>query len=141
MGHSMGGHGALICALKNPGRYSSVSAFAPICNPCACPWGLKAFSGYLGSDPDVKDTLWKSYDATELVPGYKGADKLKILVDSGLKDDFYKQGQLLPENFVEACKSAPGVEAEVRLQEDYDHSYFFVSSFVGEHLAFHAKNL
>jgi S-formylglutathione hydrolase len=112
MGHSMGGHGALTLYLKNPGMYKSVSAFAPIANPGKCPWGEKAFGGYLGADREE----WKRHDATELVKGWKGGD-LKALVDVGTGDNFYKQGQLLPENLEEAAKEA-GVEGlTVRYQE------------------------
>eukprot|EP01119_Soliformovum_irregulare_P019650 TRINITY_DN626_c0_g1_i2.p1 TRINITY_DN626_c0_g1~~TRINITY_DN626_c0_g1_i2.p1 ORF type:complete len:343 (-),score=67.33 TRINITY_DN626_c0_g1_i2:68-1096(-) len=136
-GHSMGGHGALICALKNPGKFKSVSAFAPIANPMNCPWGQKAFSGYLGEDFEA----WKKYDATELVKSYQGPD-LHILVDQGTKDNFYFKDpkQLLPENFQEAANKA-GVKAEVRLQDGYDHSYYFISTFIGEHVKHHAKYL
>lgn len=111
-GHSMGGHGALTLYLKNPGKYKSVSAFAPIANPSRCPWGEKAFSGYLGEDREA----WKRHDATELVREWKGRD-LKALIDVGTADNFYKQGQLLPENFEKAAKEA-GVEGlTVRYQE------------------------
>ncbi|ELK08871.1 S-formylglutathione hydrolase [Pteropus alecto] len=110
-GHSMGGHGALICALKNPGKYKSVSAFAPICNPVLCPWGKKAFSGYLGTDLNK----WKAYDATHLVKSYPGS-QLDILIDQGKDDQFLSDGQLLPDNFIAACteKKIPVV---FRLQE------------------------
>lgn len=111
-GHSMGGHGALTLYLKYPGQYKSCSAFSPIANPCACPWGEKAFSGYLGSDRGE----WKKHDATELVKGFKGGD-LKILIDVGTGDNFYKQGQLLPENFEKAAKEAGLKGAELRLQK------------------------
>lgn len=106
-GHSMGGHGALTLYLKNPGKYKSVSAFAPIANPTQCPWGQKAFSGYLGADNKEE---WKKHDATELVKGWKG--DLKALIDVGTGDNFYKAGQLLPENFEKAVKEAgiPGLE-------------------------------
>lgn len=115
-GHSMGGHGALTLYLKNPGMYKSVSAFAPIANPGKCPWGEKAFTGYLGGgDREV----WKGHDATELVRGWKGGD-LKALVDVGTGDNFYKQGQLLPENLEAAAREA-GVEGlTVRYQEVSD---------------------
>lgn len=135
-GHSMGGHGALVCALKNPGRYVSVSAFAPICNPINCPWGQKAFSGYLGDDRES----WKKWDACELVAHYKGPLSSYILIDQGKDDSFYHQKQLLPENFVEACREV-GVQVVLRLQEGYDHSYNFISSFVGDHIQHHAKAL
>lgn len=134
-GHSMGGHGALICALKNPGRYKSVSAFSPICNPCECPWGKKAFTGYLGSDTNA----WKQYDATELVKVYNGPP-LNILIDQGKCDNFLSQGQLLPGNFVAAC-ALSGVPIEMRMQDGYDHSYFFIASFMDHHIKFHAKHM
>lgn len=135
-GHSMGGHGALICALKNPGLYKSVSAFAPICNPINCPWGQKAFSGYIGEDK----VSWKNWDACELVAQYKGPSFSYILIDQGKDDPFLHQKQLLPENFVEACREA-GVQVVLRLQEGYDHGYHFISSFVGDHIQHHAKAL
>lgn len=100
-GHSMGGHGALTLYLKNPGMYKSVSAFAPIANPTQCPWGVKAFSGYFGEE--VKDE-WKKHDATELIKAHKG--EFPALIDVGTGDNFYKQGQLLPENFEKAAKDS-----------------------------------
>jgi S-formylglutathione hydrolase len=109
-GHSMGGHGALTLFLKHPGLYKSVSAFAPIANPINCPWGQKAFSGYLGEDKES----WKKHDATELLKSWKG-EKFRALVDVGTGDNFYKQGQLLPENFEAAAKEV-GAEVEVRYQ-------------------------
>ncbi|KAL1842856.1 hypothetical protein VTJ49DRAFT_4023 [Mycothermus thermophilus] len=135
-GHSMGGHGALTLYLKYPGLFKSVSAFAPISNPVNCPWGQKAFKGYLGEDQEE----WKKHDATELVRGWKGGD-LKALVDVGLADGFYKQGQLLPENLEKAAKEA-GVEGlTVRYHEDYDHSYYFISTFSADHVDHAAKHL
>lgn len=134
-GHSMGGHGALICALKNPGMYKSVSAFAPICNPMNCPWGKKGFSGYLGADQEA----WKDYDATELVARYQGPP-LDILIDQGKDDGFYKDQQLLPENFVKAC-AANQMPVALRVQDGYDHSYYFIASYVDEHIAHHARFL
>ncbi|KAK4250536.1 carbohydrate esterase [Corynascus novoguineensis] len=135
-GHSMGGHGALTLYLKNPGLYRSVSAFAPIANPSRCPWGEKAFSGYLGDDREE----WKKHDATELVKAWKGGD-LKALVDVGTGDNFYKQGQLLPENLEKAAKEA-GVEGlTVRYQEEYDHSYYFMATFSDDHVNHAAKHL
>uniref|UniRef100_UPI00358E66E5 S-formylglutathione hydrolase-like n=1 Tax=Myxine glutinosa TaxID=7769 RepID=UPI00358E66E5 len=135
MGHSMGGHGALVCCLRNPGLYKSVSAFAPICNPVQCPWGQKAFQNYLGDDRDA----WKMYDATCLVLSYEGPP-LDILVDQGSADSFLTAGQLLPETFTSACtkKQLPVV---LRMQEGYDHSYFFISSFIEDHIKHHAKYL
>lgn len=131
-GHSMGGHGALICALKNPGLYQSVSAFAPISNPIKAPWGIKAFRGYLGEN----HLTWQAYDATELVKKYNGPP-LNLLVDQGKADNFYTDGQLLPENLVTAC-TAHNVPIVFRLHEGYDHSYFFISTFIEDHVNHHA---
>nr|AIF75062.1 carboxylesterase [Daldinia eschscholtzii] len=136
-GHSMGGHGALTLYLKNPGKYRSVSAFAPIANPSQCPWGEKAFSGYLGAEDRE---AWKKHDATELVKGWAGKD-IKALIDVGIGDNFYKQGQLLPENFDKAVKEAGVKGLELRYQPDYDHSYFFMSTFAGDHVEHAAKYL
>nr|XP_058966270.1 S-formylglutathione hydrolase-like [Pocillopora verrucosa] len=133
-GHSMGGHGALICFLKNPGFYKSVSAFAPICNPVQGAWGQKAFTGYLGGNQEA----WKEYDATELVKGYDGPPP-DILIDQGVADEFYPS-QLLPENFVEACRSK-NVPVTLRLHEGYNHSYYFIASFVEDHIRHHARYL
>ncbi|CAG5089667.1 Oidioi.mRNA.OKI2018_I69.PAR.g12297.t1.cds [Oikopleura dioica] len=133
-GHSMGGHGALICAMKNPSKYQSVSAFSPICAPMNCPWGQKAFSGYLGEDKST----WEAYDASKLAEKYSGP-KLKVLIDQGSVDDFLIKGQLLPEQFVAAALKNDQLEVEYRLQEGYDHSYFFISSFMKDHIEFHAK--
>ncbi|KAJ7514710.1 hypothetical protein O6H91_23G056200 [Diphasiastrum complanatum] len=135
-GHSMGGHGALTIFLKNPLRYKSVSAFAPICNPVSCPWGTKAFIGYLGENR----MLWEEYDATALVKRYKGPPT-NILIDQGDKD-IYHSKQLLPENFVEAVKEANGpISTTLRIQSGYDHSYFFISSFIEDHVSHHVKAL
>jgi S-formylglutathione hydrolase len=131
-GHSMGGHGALICSLKNPGKYKSVSAFSPICNPINCPWGIKAFTGYLGSDKET----WKAWDATELIKSYNGPD-LHLLIDQGLEDGFYKEKQLLTENFKEVCKQS----LQLRMLEGYDHSYYFILTFIDDHIKHHAKAL
>lgn len=133
-GHSMGGHGALICALKNPDAYRSVSAFSPICNPIECGWGQGCFSAYLGDDK----TLWEQYDATELV--ISGHTVKDILIDQGIADEFYEEGQLLPENFQKACQQA-GQAITLRMQDGYDHSYHFIASFVGEHIVYHAAAL
>lgn len=133
-GHSMGGHGALICALKNPGRYQSVSAFAPICNPTQCPWGEKGFTGYLGEDREQ----WKQWDACELIRSQ--GSNLPILVDQGDADNFYTAGQLKPEALKAVCEVA-GVELNLRMQPGYDHSYFFIASFIEEHLRYHAGSL
>ncbi|KAK3391746.1 esterase D [Sordaria brevicollis] len=139
-GHSMGGHGALSLYLKNPGMYKSVSAFAPIANPCECAWGKKAFGGYLGEENKEE---WKKYDSTDLIKGeaWRGNKDARVLVDVGTGDNFYKQGQLLPENFEKAVKEA-GVEGvTVRYQEDYDHSYYFMASFSDDHVDHAAKYL
>ncbi|KAL7417652.1 esterase D [Mrakia frigida] len=138
-GHSMGGHGSLSIYLKSKaGTYKSCSAFAPITNPTACPWGTKAFAGYLSSP----STEGPSHDATLLLPNV--AFSPKILIDYGTSDNFFKQGQLLPEKFKEAArKKGLNGEEEVRVrsQEGYDHSYYFISTFVDEHVEFHAKYL
>jgi S-formylglutathione hydrolase len=133
-GHSMGGHGALTIALKNPGYYKSVSAFAPICSPSRCPWGEKALTGYLGSDR----ALWADYDTTALIQS-RGWKRPAPLVDQGTNDQFL-ESQLKPELLREACRRA-GVSLDLRLQEGYDHSYFFIASFVEDHLRYHARNL
>lgn len=133
-GHSMGGHGALVSALHNPGRYAAVSAFAPIANPVACPWGEKAFSGYLGEDRDA----WAQWDASELIRA-RGCD-LPLLVDQGDADNFLKDGQLRPEALQQACTEA-GVNLELRYQPGYDHSYFFIATFIEDHLRWHAAAL
>jgi S-formylglutathione hydrolase len=124
--------------LRNADKYKSVSAFAPIANPINCPWGQKAFSGYFGKDNKEK---WKEHDATELIKSFKGP--VDILIDVGTGDDFYKQGQLLPENFVEAAKTSDHTDKDItlRLQPDYDHSYFFISTFAEDHVEHAAKYL
>lgn len=132
-GHSMGGHGALIAALKNPGQYRSVSAFAPIANPSECPWGQKAFSGYLGGDPKT----WEEWDATLLIPG--ASERLPLLVDQGTADDFLGS-QLNPEALVEACEKVHH-HINLRMHRGYDHSYFFIASFIDDHLEHHAQAL
>jgi len=132
-GHSMGGHGALICALKNPGRYQSLSAFSPICNPSNCPWGEKAFSHYLGANRQ----LWKDWDACELIKTAK--EPLPILVDQGEADDFLAE-QLKPES-LKAAAIAADYPLNLRLQAGYDHSYYFIASFIEEHLRYHAQRL
>jgi S-formylglutathione hydrolase len=133
LGHSMGGHGALVCALRNPGQYRSVSALAPICQPSRCPWGTKAFRGYLGENPED----WLAYDATALLarapfPG-------RILIDQGTADPFLST-QLRPEAFAAAARAA-GQEVELRMQSGYDHGYYFIASFVEDHLRHHAAQL
>lgn len=132
-GHSMGGHGALVVALKNADRYRSVSAFSPISNPINCPWGQKALSRYLGDDRST----WAQYDASELMKVSKS--HLPTLVDQGGADDFLAE-QLKPEALERAAKSN-GYPLELRMQEGYDHSYFFIASFIEDHLRFHAENL
>ncbi|KPL48362.1 S-formylglutathione hydrolase [Xanthomonas axonopodis] len=133
IGHSMGGHGALTIALKNPGRYRSVSAFSPIVAPSQVPWGEKAFGQYLGSDR----ATWKAYDATALIADAQ--ERLPLLIDQGDADEFL-QNQLKTALFEDAARSA-GYPATVRLQPGYDHSYYFISSFIGEHIAHHAAAL
>ena len=133
-GHSMGGHGALIVALKNPGKYKSVSAFAPISNPSQCAWGEGCFGTYLGSNKEE----WKNWDATCLVDAGKGAN-LPIMVDQGGDDEFLEE-YLMPEKLVEACQRQ-GLALEHSMQPGYDHSYHFISTFIGSHLAFHASHL
>ncbi len=133
-GHSMGGHGALVVALQNPDAYQSVSAFAPICNPINCGWGKGCFSAYLGDD----ELSWEAYDATALV--LAGAQVSDILIDQGTADEFYDEKQLLPESFQAAC-DAEGQRVTIRMQEGYDHSYHFIATFMGEHIAYHAKAL
>jgi len=132
-GHSMGGHGALIIALKNPGRYRSVSAFSPIVAPSQVPWGNKALSAYLGPDASV----WKAWDATALVA--QATEKLPLLIDQGAADEFLKE-QLRPELLQAACEAASH-PITLRMQEGYDHSYYFIASFIGDHIAYHAKAL
>jgi len=130
-GHSMGGHGALTIALKNPGRYRSVSAFSPIVAPSQVPWGQKAFAAYLGDDR----AAWKAHDATELVA--QAQERLPLLVDQGGADEFL-ENQLRPQLLQAACDAA-GHPLQLRMQPGYDHSYYFISSFIGEHIAHHAK--
>lgn len=132
-GHSMGGHGALTIALRNPDRYKSVSAFAPIVAPLQCPWGEKALGGYLGKDK----TAWREYDACALIED--GARVSDILVDQGLADDFLEE-QLKPELLVDACAKA-SIPLTLNRREGYDHSYFFISSFMDDHLRWHAERL
>ena len=132
-GHSMGGHGALTLALRHPGLYQSVSAFAPIAAPMACPWGHKAFTAYLGDDR----AAWARHDATELVKA--GARAPQILIDQGLADKFLAE-QLHPQHFEAACREA-GQPLTLRLHPGYDHGYHFIASFVADHLAHHAHHL
>ena len=132
-GHSMGGHGALTIALKNPDAYRTVSAFAPICAPSQCPWGEKAFSGYLGDD----QAAWAEYDAAALVRS--GAKCAPILVDQG-EDDQFLDAQLHPHLLEEACSQA-GQPLELRRHSGYDHSYYFIQTFIADHLEHHARGL
>jgi S-formylglutathione hydrolase len=135
-GHSMGGHGALALALRNPGIYRSVSAFAPIAAPMRCPWGEKAFSGYLGEDRQA----WKQYDSSELVARADSARfESGILIDQGLADPFLAE-QLNPDVFEAACRAA-GQPLTLRRHEGYDHGYYFISTFIEDHIAHHAKVL
>ena len=132
-GHSMGGHGALTLALNNPGLYQSVSAFAPIAAPMQCPWGVKAFSGYFGDDRQA----WARHDATELVKA--GARVPPLLIDQGLADQFLAD-QLHPHLFEAACLAA-GQPLTLRRHAGYDHGYFFISTFMADHIAHHARFL
>ncbi len=132
-GHSMGGHGALTIALRNPGRYKSASAFAPIVAPSQVPWGEKALGRYLGDDR----AAWREYDACALIED--GARVPELLVDQGTADNFLEE-QLQTRLLAEACEVA-GIDASIRLQDSYDHSYYFISTFMAEHVAWHATRL
>ncbi|MCI4643175.1 MAG: S-formylglutathione hydrolase [Hyphomonadaceae bacterium] len=132
-GHSMGGHGALTIGLRNPGRFRSISAFAPIASPLNCPWGEKALTGYLGEDR----AAWREYDACALIED--GAHVPEILVDQGEADSFLET-QLMPERLSKACSKA-GIDLTLRLQPGYDHSYYFISTFMAEHVEWHAARL
>ena len=132
-GHSMGGHGALTIALRNPGRFRSVSAFAPIVSPLNCPWGNKALGGYLGPDR----TTWREYDACALIED--GAKLPAMLIDQGTADSFLEE-QLKPHLLAQACQRA-GIDATIRMQPGYDHSYYFISTFMADHIAWHAARL
>jgi len=135
-GHSMGGHGALTLGLKHPRRFASISAFAPIVAPMQSPWGRKAFNAYLGSDTEA----WRQYDATELMSS--GGDRSafpEILIDQGLGDDFLAE-QLMPDRFAAACE-AVNQKLRLRKHEGYDHSYFFIASFIDDHICHHADIL
>lgn len=132
-GHSMGGHGALICALKNKNSYRSVSAFSPICNPTKCDWGRACFSTYLGMD----EKQWQAYDASSLIQN--GASVDSILIDQGGADEFLKK-QLHPETLVKICQQQ-GVSLDLNIRKGYDHSYHFIASFIGEHLRYHSHHL
>jgi S-formylglutathione hydrolase len=132
-GHSMGGHGALTIALRNPARFKSVSAFAPIVSPLHCPWGHKALGGYLGPD----QSAWRDYDACALIED--GARLPELLVDQGDADNFLTE-QLKPELLDAACAKA-GIALTLRMQPGYDHSYYFISTFMADHLRWHAARL
>ncbi|AMO71266.1 S-formylglutathione hydrolase [Sphingorhabdus sp. M41] len=132
-GHSMGGHGALTIALRNPDRYKSVSAFSPIVSPLNCPWGEKALGGYIGSDR----TAWQEYDACALIED--GARVADILVDQGTADNFLEE-QLKPELLADACDKA-GIKLSLNMREGYDHSYYFISTYMADHLRWHAERL
>lgn len=133
MGHSMGGHGALTIALKNPGAYTSVSAFSPICAPTESPWGQKAFGRFLGNN----QALWQQYDTCGLVA--EGKNKMPLLVEQGGADNFLTE-QLQPEKLQKVCERNHH-PLDLRLRDGYDHSYFFIASFIGEHVAYHAEKL
>jgi S-formylglutathione hydrolase len=134
-GHSMGGHGALTLALRHPERFHSVSAFAPIAAPTRCPWGEKAFTAYLGPDREA----WREHDASELMKQRRAPFPKGILIDQGLGDKFLKE-QLLPEQFEQACRDA-GQPLTLRRHEGYDHGYYFIASFIADHLKHHAQQL
>jgi S-formylglutathione hydrolase len=132
MGHSMGGHGALTLGLRHPEKFKSVSAFSPIVNPVECPWGQKAFAGYFGEDR----ALWKAHDTTELIrAGHAHANP--ILIDQGTEDQFLAK-ELLTDNLVRVAAES-NQRFEVRYQDGYDHSYYFISTFVRDHVRFHAE--
>ncbi|KAI7852118.1 S-formylglutathione hydrolase [Circinella umbellata] len=136
MGHSMGGHGALTIFLKNPTKFKTVSAFSPIANPINCPWGQKAFSNYLGSD----ESTWKQYDTLELIKSHLN-EKVDVLVDVGTADGFLENQ--LKVNTLQETVTALGRKSEfnIRFQEGYDHSYFFISTFIADHINHHVKSL
>lgn len=134
-GHSMGGHGALVMALKNPGRYASVSAFAPIVNPGQVPWGRKAFTAYLGAD----ESTWQSWDSCALMQASQPADAVPTLIDQGDNDPFLA-GQLQPAVLAEVARQKAW-PLTLRIQPGYDHSYYFIASFIEDHLRFHAQHL
>lgn len=134
MGHSMGGHGALILGLRNPELFESISAFSPIVNPMQCPWGEKALAGYLGDDQEA----WKEYDACELIKS-GSSSKNTILIDQGLADEFL-ESELKTAHFENACKQY-SQKVEINMREGYDHSYYFISSFIKNHIQFHLDAL
>ncbi|MBW0490998.1 hypothetical protein O181_030713 [Austropuccinia psidii MF-1] len=141
-GHSMGGHGALTLYLNHLDKFQSCSAFAPIANPVKCPWGKKAFSGPNGNDGYLAQGIeeGKKYDATLLIAD-ADPQKVHILVDYGSSDQFYKDSQLLPENFSQVVELRPELQVKVRQQDGYDHSYYFISTFAADHIKFHAQFL
>ncbi len=132
-GHSMGGHGALTIALRNPDRFKSVSAFSPIVSPIHCPWGVKALGGYIGND----QAAWREYDACALIED--GARVADILVDQGTSDNFLEE-QLKPQLLADACDKA-GIKLSLNMREGYDHSYYFISTYMADHLLWHADRL
>ncbi len=132
-GHSMGGHGALICALKNPKMYQSASALSPICHPTKCPWGKNIFKEYLGSDI----SQWSAYDACNLIA--KSSEVIPFLVDQGTNDEFLEE-QLMTSELQSTCEDY-NYPLELRMREDYDHSYHFIATFIGEHIQYHANIL
>ncbi len=132
-GHSMGGHGALVLSLRNPGKYRSVSAFSPICAPTQVAWGQQAFKSYLGDD----ESVWAQYDSVALLE--KAENPLPMLVDQGLDDEFLKQG--LRVDLLEDVCRRKGLQLDLRMRPKYGHSYYFVASFIGEHIAYHAEHL
>lgn len=132
-GHSMGGHGALTIGLRNPDRFKSVSAFAPICAPLHCPWGEKALTGYIGGNRED----WRGYDACAMIED--GLKLPELLIDQGDADQFLAE-QLKPELLARACKDA-GIDLTLRMQQGYDHSYYFISTFLPEHVGWHAQRL
>jgi S-formylglutathione hydrolase len=134
-GHSMGGHGALVLGLRNPGKFQSISAFSPIVNPVHAPWGKKALTGYFGEN---NKTAWNSHDATELIKAGKKSPQ-PLLVDQGTEDEFLEK-QLLTENLATACKQA-GQALQVHYRQGYDHSYYFIATFIESHIRFHAQVL
>ena len=134
MGHSMGGHGALVIGLREPGKFKSISAFSPIVNPSQVPWGQKALKGYLGAE----SAAWSQYDACALVAAGR-VHLSAILIDQGLGDEFLEK-QLQPEKFRKICEASGKQELILRMQEGYDHSYYFIATFIRDHIEFHAKH-
>lgn len=132
-GHSMGGHGALVCALRNPEKYVSISAFEPICNPCESPWGTKAFSGYLGADRQS----WLSWDASALLA--RSTSELSILIEFGGADEYLDE-ELKPNTLLKAISSS-NCDLEIKVHQGYDHSHYFISSFIEKHLRYHHRAL